>query len=130
MKFVQQRHTTGCALACFAMLRNCSYNYARKLLNFRPRYGTPTSKLRLVLLVSFKLTNRNPKTEISSIKNNALILLNTKGSMPDGNRLLHAVVWNAETKEIHDPLKKHPTKRLTRYQKQVYRIWELKPRRK
>jgi ABC-type bacteriocin/lantibiotic exporter with double-glycine peptidase domain len=102
MRYVRQKHTTGCAIAAIAMLSGTGYDKVLKVVHpkRKPRQCACTSfeaalkgidKLGLNYRFVFK------KIDLHRLKNNAYISVTNK----NGGR--HAVVWDASKRKIVDP---------------------------
>lgn len=102
MRYVRQKHTTGCAIATIAMISGTGYDKVLKVVHpkRKPRQCACTTfeqslkaidKLGLKYRVIFK------KINLDRLKNNAYISVTNKF----GGR--HAIAWDAKKKRIADP---------------------------
>jgi ABC-type bacteriocin/lantibiotic exporter with double-glycine peptidase domain len=103
MKFVKQKHKTGCAIACTAMLLDVNYNHIYKymlpLASFRCKTKSVDDHWKQVKN-RFKINiNVINDRKLFSLKKPAIIVIDNN----DGTA--HAVVWDAKNRIIMDPYK-------------------------
>lgn len=101
MKFIKQKHKTGCAIACTAMILNvnydCIYKYMLPLCSYKCKTKSVEEHWRKVQdIFKINISFINDR-KLFSLKNSCIIALNNN----DGT--VHAVVWDAENRVIMDP---------------------------
>jgi len=109
MNWIKQKHKCGCASACLAMILNCSYEKALSLMHpNRKRYQSTVSSAEKTCKTLKRLNikysiydNIFSYTKISNLAKNSIVIIQL-------TKTKHAVVWDASSNKILDPLVKKP----------------------
>lgn len=105
MRYVRQRHITGCGVASTAMLAGTNYDKALKAVRpDRKPGGCACSSLKDMIKglekLGYKPRLSYKNVRLSAVKENAMIIVRNPGR---GHAGLHVVVWDAENRRILDP---------------------------
>jgi len=106
MKYIKQKHITGCGVAAVAMLTGVSYNTALKAVRPDRKSGdcactSLTDFLRGIEDLGHKCHVSYKKSQLQNLDRNAMIVV--RNPTEDAHTPLHVVIWDAEKKEILDP---------------------------
>ncbi len=106
MKYVRQRHITGCGVAAVAMLTGVSYDMALQAVRPDRKRGdcactSLTDFLRDIEDLGHKCHVSYKKSKLQKFDQNAMIIV--KNPTKEAHAPLHVVAWDAEKKKILDP---------------------------
>lgn len=106
MRYVKQRHITGCGVAAVAMLTGVSYDRALKAVRPDRKPGdcactSLTDFLRGIEDLGHNCHVSYKKGSLRRSDRNAMIIV--KNPTKDPHASLHVVAWDAEKKKILDP---------------------------
>jgi ABC-type bacteriocin/lantibiotic exporter with double-glycine peptidase domain len=106
MRYIKQKHITGCGVAAVAMLTGVSYDKALKVVrpDRKPGDCACTSLKDMISgieTLGHKAQLSYKNTKLRGSKQNAMIIVSNPSRSPHAP--FHVVVWDAEKQQILDP---------------------------
>jgi hypothetical protein len=106
MKYIKQRHISGCGVAATAMLTGVSYDAALSVVrpDRKPGDCACTSlkdMIRGIETLGHKARLSYQNGKLRGSKENAMIIVSNPGKNPHAP--FHVVVWDADKQKIMDP---------------------------
>jgi ABC-type bacteriocin/lantibiotic exporter with double-glycine peptidase domain len=125
MKSIKQKHKSDCFPTCIAMVSGISHRRALKLCHPRhkkrqPYYTSIPCAIGVLERLGFNIkTHKKPRfKKLADIKRLAIIEIRV------GEDDSHVVVWDPQTKKIHDP-DPAPPLRLQSYVDRMLQVFEV-----
>lgn len=110
IKLITQNHTTGCGVACFAMVLGISYNRAMKLLHptrfwWFSKATTTVGQMHAKLEALGRKSTLSEESDFMALNKRTIVIVKT---FYKGKNNHHAVVWDPVGECILDPARGNP----------------------